>query len=119
LKQSTFWKLLFFIYTVILIISTIIKPPFNYSSYYYEDKIIHLLSFFIASDLFSLAFYKKENKFRYFFLLLVFSLLPLGIEYIQTFSPYRVFSYDDMLFGYYGIIIGLIYFFVKKKAFKQ
>ncbi|SDC50807.1 VanZ family protein [Geotoga petraea] len=119
MTQRSFWKITFLTYIIVLIISTVIKPPFNYSSYYYEDKIIHLLSFFIASDLFSLAFYKKENKLRYFLLLLIFSMLPLGIEYIQTFSPYRVFSYDDMFFGYYGIIIGLVYFFVKRKAFKQ
>jgi VanZ family protein len=119
LNQKKFWKIFFSIYTIALVISTIIKPPFNFSSYYYEDKIIHLLSFFIASDLFSLAFYDNKKKFKYYFFLLIFSLLPIGIEYIQTFSIYRTFSYDDMLFGYYGIILGLMYFFVKRKAFKN
>jgi len=119
LKQRFFWKILFYIYIILLVISTIIKPPFNYSSYYYEDKIIHLLSFFIASDLFSLAFYEKTKKIKYFIFLFFFLLLPLGIEYMQSFSVYRVFSYDDMIFGYYGIIIGLLYYYIKRKAFKH
>ncbi len=99
-KKVSFQFMLFFI---LLIISSVLPIRISQKNIRF-DLIFHFLYFFI----FALFTEKKEEK-------ILILIIPVLMELLQFFLPYRDFDFFDLIFDYLGILTG---FFIYKSIIK-
>jgi len=72
----------------------------------FQDKAFHFIAFLIGGVLVVL-FRRKDSFNNNLFFLFSVLILPLAIEFVQFFIPYRRPGFWDAFFGYLGILSGL------------
>ena len=85
--------------------------PESPNSFSNQDKIFHLVEFFILGILIQLSFlerkFKDKNKIIFLTIIIGFSIACID-ELHQSFVPGRQCSINDLLFDFFGIILSLI-----------
>ena len=69
----------------------------------YEDKVYHAFAYFVLMAWFGQIYHTKYQ--RYIFALL-FVVLGLAMEYMQSFDPNRMAELADMVANTTGVLIG-------------
>ena len=113
------FKVLYFIYVLVIIIMYIRVPDGSLDSYRDIDNIVlnnidHFILFFIFGAV-AMSISNRSNIFdRY-----VISALIIGsfIEFIHLFLPYRSFEIIDLLFNITGCIFGLFSLYYLRKKY--
>ncbi|MDN5343527.1 MULTISPECIES: VanZ family protein [Oceanotoga] len=116
--EKIIWRVIFIIYITLIFYLSLSKPIIPYSTFKYEDKIIHFIAYFISSDLFFMAFKNTKRKILFSISIILYISFPIITEYIQSLSKYHIFSYYDMIASLGGLFFGMIFFLIKNKAFK-
>ena len=113
------WSLLILFLTLVPFDSLHVKPEVNVP---YFDKMVHtglfsLHAYFMAGYLFD-RYPIRNDKFRLLISAIFFSFLfGFLIEIIQYFIPERSFEILDLLADFFGIIVGILIFYVKFNFF--
>jgi len=72
----------------------------------FQDKAFHFIAFLIGGII-VILFRRKGSLNNNLFFLFSVLILPLAVEFVQFFVPYRRPGFWDAFFGYSGIISGL------------
>ena len=98
-----FYKILFFIFTLIVVfVFAVIPNDPLFEEYYYADKIKHLIAFFTLSFLLNRASSDMAQRFRNMSYLMLFGIF---IEFIQYYLPQRTSSIEDIFADVAGILL--------------
>ena len=85
--------------------------PESPNSFSNQDKIFHLIEFFILGLLIQLSLlerkFKAKNEIMFLTIIFGFSIACID-ELHQSFVPGRQCSINDLLFDFFGIILSLI-----------
>ena len=110
--KKGFYKILFFILTLIVIFTFAIIPTDHiYLHTDYDDKIKHLFAFFTLSLILNRASSSIVQRFRNMSALLLFG---IGIEFVQHYIPARSSSIEDIFSDVAGILLfQILYSLVK------
>ena len=111
--KKGFYKILFFILTLIIIFTFAIIPTDHiYLHTDYDDKIKHLFAFFTLSLILNRASSSITQRFRNMSALLLFG---IGIEFVQHYIPERTTSIEDIFADVAGILLfQVLYSFAKE-----
>ena len=71
----------------------------------YEDKFYHALAYFSLMGWFAQIYH---DKFQRNMIAMVFVLMGVTLEYLQSFDPNRMFEYADMAANTSGVVLGMI-----------
>jgi len=100
-------------FIIIIYLMIFYKSNSNIISFYYSDKIIHFILFFIQSTLITKTYIArnfKSNKLMpkiiFYFLIFCFC-----IEFIQIYLPYRSFELLDLTSNLIGSLSGAFFVF--------
>jgi VanZ family protein len=101
--KKGFYKLLFFVATIIVVfIFAIVPSDHIMENYIYADKIKHIFAFFTLSLLLNRASSSMAQRFRNMSALLLFG---IGIEFVQYYLPARTSSIEDIFADVGGILL--------------
>ncbi len=107
-RQSLFKRLLFVLYTLAIIIASLLPadPKAQVISW---DKLAHFLAYFGMSLLAYLTFRTRNGR-----ILAISFVIAIGlvIEWVQGFVPGRVTSWNDALANGLGVLIGTAVFYL-------
>ena len=70
-----------------------------------RDKLYHFIAYFTLMVWFAYVYHAKSARYL---IALAFICLGVLLEYLQSFSPYRLFEYDDMLANIIGVVAGFV-----------
>lgn len=117
-EQISFTLFLFYLF-ILSYFLFVNETGYRYNTFLHQDKLIHFLAFFAGQIMIMAAAIRKSLLRRLIWI--VYLLLPLIAEIIQSFQPYRVQSIWDMVSGYGGLLSGFIIYkllamFISKKS---
>jgi len=101
--KKGFYKLLFFIATLVVVFILAVVPNDHILKEYDNiDKLKHLTAFFTLSLLLNRASSSMAQRFRNMSALLLFG---IGIEFVQHYLPERTSSIEDIFADVGGILL--------------
>ena len=101
--RKGFYKILFFIFTLVVIFIFAIVPSDHIElGYQHDDKLKHLFAFFTLSFLLNRASSDMAQRFRNMSALLLFGIF---IEFVQYYLPERKTSIEDIFADVAGILL--------------
>lgn len=104
-SQSKKWQIIFWLNAALLLYLTLAPAQQQAFSYPNIDKLFHFIGFGSFAFFFALAF----PKLRYWQAILISICLGISVEIVQSFIPYRSFSFADMLADLAGIITAVVF----------
>lgn len=72
-------------------------------SFLYEDKVFHVLAYFILMAWFSQIYH---DSFQRNMVAVVFIIMGIMLEYLQSFDPNRYYEFADMIANSTGVALG-------------
>ncbi len=78
----------------------------------YEDKLYHAFAYFTLMIWFAQIYHDRLQRNM---IALVFVIMGLGLEYLQSFDPARMAEFGDMLANTSGVILALMLSLTKVK----
>lgn len=118
-KRLYFWRTVFFIYTVLLFVATLVPLSIiqgggsswlDFLVFKHSDKVVHFIMFFLMTILLYLS-YNFTRKIWYFTIPV---LTGIVIEFLQYFMAQgRTFDFLDIIGNTTGIFIA--YYFILKR----
>ncbi|NOQ68740.1 MAG: hypothetical protein GQ573_01300 [Gammaproteobacteria bacterium] len=72
-------------------------------SFPYEDKVYHAFAYFTLMAWFSQIYH---DRFQRYMIAVVFVLMGITLEYLQSFDPYRYYEFADMIANSTGVALG-------------
>ena len=111
--RKGFYKILFFIFTLIIVFIFAVVPNDHIDlGYQNSDKIKHISAFFTLSFLLNRASSDIAQRFRNMTALLLFGIF---IEFVQYYLPARTTSIEDVFADVTGILLfQVLYSFAKE-----
>ena len=93
---------------------SLVPQPADIDSIIYLDKVIHCLVYLFLQVWFSMIYQSKVQRFMLAFYLISYS---IGIEIIQSMTPYRLFEMADIFANSLGVLIGYFLSMTKVSQF--
>jgi len=71
----------------------------------YQDKFFHAVAYFTLMFWFAQIYHEKFWRNTY---AVLFVLMGVGLEYLQSFDPERYYEFADMVANTAGVVLGLL-----------
>jgi VanZ family protein len=103
LKYKFFWLLIGYAIAVLIVYLSLTSTPLDLNlGFANQDKLYHALAYFTLMFWFTQIYHKKSQRGL---LIVIFVLLGLLMEYLQSFSAYRTADIFDMLANSTGVLL--------------
>ena len=105
LKLRTLWLVIgYLLVSIVLYLSLTSKPPVEMGGLFeFEDKVYHAIAYFVLMAWFAQIYHKGNQRI---FIALIFTVMGLGVEYLQSLNPARYAEFGDMVANATGVILG-------------
>lgn len=90
---------------VVIYLSLTSEPVMMTGLFAFEDKFYHALAYFGLMAWFGQIYHQRRLRT---IIALLFMLLGLSMEYLQSFNPERYAEFDDMVANVAGVALGLL-----------
>lgn len=71
----------------------------------YQDKVFHAFAYFVLMAWFAQIYH---DRFHRNMIAVMFLIMGVTLEYLQSFDPNRFYEYGDMVANTMGVVIGLL-----------
>lgn len=106
LKLRFFWLAIGYALVVLVVFLSLTSNPVDTGlNFPYEDKIYHAFAYFTLMFWFSQIYH---DRFQRNMIAVVFILMGLSLEYLQSFDPKRFAEFGDMVANTTGVALGLL-----------
>ena len=113
LKYRFYWLLIGYAMVTLVVVLSLISDPTEVGlDIPYEDKLYHMLAYFTLMAWFSQIYH---DRFRRNLFAMIFIILGVLLEYLQSFDPSRFAEFGDMIANTTGVVLAYI---VSLTAFK-
>lgn len=107
LKLRALWLAIgYSLVALVLYLSLTSDPPDPGLTFEYVDKVYHAIAYFTLMAWFAQIYH--SNRYRNLIAVL-FILMGVGVEYLQSLNPARYSEFDDMLANSFGVALGLLF----------
>lgn len=89
--------------TLVVYLSLTSQPPEIESGLPFQDKFFHALAYFTLMAWFAQIYH---DRFQRNMIALVFVLMGVALEYVQSLDPARMFEVADMIANTVGVALG-------------
>ena len=104
LKLRFLWLTIGYALVALVIFLSLTSSPVDMEmNFPYEDKFFHALAYFILMAWFSQIYH---DRFKRNMVALVFVLMGVTLEYLQSFDPNRYSEFGDMVANSAGVALG-------------
>jgi len=102
LRYRTFWLIIgYLLIALVVFLSLTSKPVQIDTNLPYQDKLLHVLAYFVLTFWFMQIYHTRHQVFRWVVLFLCLGLL---MEYLQGFEPKRYSEVGDMVANALGVV---------------
>ena len=105
LKLRFFWLAIGYALVMLVVYMSVTSNPIQGPDFPYQDKFSHALAYFTLMSWFAQIYH---DRFQRNMIAVVFLLMGLLMEYIQSFDPQRMAEMADMLANASGVALGLV-----------
>ena len=106
LKWRFLWLAIGYALVVTVVFLSLTSTPVELElSFPYEDKVFHILAYFVLMAWFSQIYH---DKFQRNMIAMVFVFMGAGLEYLQGLDPNRYFEFADMAANTIGVALGFL-----------
>ena len=104
LKLRTLWLAIGYALIILVLFLSLTSNPVDTGlNFPYEDKLYHALAYFTLMFWFSQLYH---DRFQLNMIAVVFILMGLSLEYLQSFDPKRFAELGDMVANTAGVALG-------------
>lgn len=104
LKLRLLWLTIGYALVALVIYLSLTSSPVEIETDFpFQDKLFHALAYFALMVWFSQIYHESSRRFM---MALVFILMGLMLEYLQSFDPNRFAEYGDMAANTAGVVLG-------------
>lgn len=106
LKLRFLWLVIGYALVALVIYLSLTSSPVDLEmGFPYQDKLFHALAYFILMSWFSQIYHESVRRRM---IAVVFILMGLTLEYLQSFDPNRFAEFGDMVANTTGVVLGFI-----------
>lgn len=106
LKFHNLWLATGYALVLLVVFLSLTSVPVDLEmSFPYQDKVAHGFAYFTLMVWFSQIYHRK---IRLILIALLFVVMGVVLEYLQSFDPSRYAEYGDMLANATGVVLGFI-----------
>lgn len=105
LKYRLLWLAIGYALVVLVIVLSLISAPEVELSFPLEDKFFHALAYFTLMAWFSQIYHKSNKRIL---LAVMFVMLGVILEYLQSFEPSRFAEFGDMVANTAGVVLAYL-----------
>ena len=114
LKLRFLWLAIGYSLVMLVVFLSLSSSPIELdTSFPYQDKVFHAFAYFVLMAWFSQIYH---DRFQRNMIAVVFVLMGVTLEYLQSFDPARYFEYADMVANTTGVALG---FFIALSSAKN
>jgi len=104
LKLRFLWLTIGYALVALVVFLSLTSSPVDLElNFPYEDKVFHALAYFTLMAWFSQIYH---DRFQRNMIAVVFVLMGVTLEYLQSFDPNRYFEFADMIANSAGVALG-------------
>lgn len=105
-KFAGLWLAVGYALVVLVIVLSLVSAPDNLElSFPYEDKVFHAFAYFTLMTWFSQIYH---DRYRRNLAAIMFILLGVILEFLQSFEPSRTAEFADMVANTTGVVLGYL-----------
>jgi len=105
LKLRFLWLSIGYALVVLVVFLSLTSNPVDTGlSFPYEDKVHHAFAYFVLMFWFAQIYH---DKFQRYMIAIIFIIMGLTLEYLQSFDPKRMAEFGDMVANTTGVVLGL------------
>lgn len=104
LKLRLFWLAIGYLLVVLVIVLSLASIPVDMeASFPYEDKVYHAFAYFTLMAWFAQVYHDSSRRIMF---ALIFIMLGVLLEFLQSFTADRFFEFGDMVANTTGVALG-------------
>ena len=105
LKYRFFWLAVGYALVALVVVLSVVSNPEIEFDIPNEDKVYHMLAYFTLMAWFSQIYHDRSRRIL---CAVIFILLGILLEYVQSFEPARFSSYGDVIANTAGVATGYL-----------
>ena len=106
LKYRFYWLLVGYALVALVVVLSLMSDPANVRlNIPFEDKVYHMLAYFTLMAWFSQIYHDRLRRNLFAVLFIIMGVL---LEYLQSFEPSRFAEFGDMLANTAGVALGYL-----------
>lgn len=107
LKLKPLWLIIGYGMIAFVVYSSLTTSPVK-AGFAISDKVLHITAYFGLMGWFIQIYHDKTSRF---ILAVCFTVMGIGLEFLQGMGGVRVFEFDDMLANALGVILAWVMVF--------
>ena len=106
LKLRLLWLTIGYALVALVVYLSLTSSPVDTGlSFPYQDKVFHAFAYFVLMAWFAQIYH---DRFQRNLIAVMFIIMGVTLEYLQSFDPNRFYEYGDMVANTMGVVIGLL-----------
>ena len=106
LKLRLLWLTIGYALVALVVYLSLTSSPVDTGlSFPYQDKAFHAFAYFVLMAWFAQIYH---DRFQRNMIAVMFIIMGVTLEYLQSFDPNRFYEYGDMVANTMGVVIGLL-----------
>lgn len=106
LKLRFLWLCIGYALIALVVYLSLTSSPVDTGlSFPYQDKVFHAFAYFVLMAWFAQIYH---DRFQRNLIAVMFIIMGVTLEYLQSFDPNRFYEYGDMVANTMGVVIGLL-----------